>query len=327
MRTTVPAGAARTFTAAQLEAGADGLDGALGDGRGKWRLIVESGQPLVVMSLLKSPTGHLTNLSTPGPGNASRTFKDELAGGGEGPEMVALPRGAFRMGCRWATRFWCAFYDQWPPREVAMTHRFALSTHEVSFADWDACAAAGACRHARDRGWGRGDRPVIDVSWDDAGEYTAWLSEATGEAYRLPSEAEWEYAARAGSTARYSWGVDRGWRRANFPNSGSDWDLRRTAPVGSFTPNPWGLHDMHGNVEEWVEDCWNPDYQGAPTDGTAWTTGDCELRSVRGGHWYIDSSYAASARRAARSRGLADRTRGFRVARDTIIEDPSADDH
>ena len=316
VRTTVPAGAARTFTAAQLEAGADGLDGALGDGAGKWRLIVESGQPLVVMSLLKSPTGHLANLSTPGPGTASRTFTDGLAGGGEGPEMVAIPRGAFRMGCPFENVRECAFYDQWPPREVAMTHTFALSTHEVTFAEWDACAAAGACRHADDWGWGRGDRPVIDVNWDDAKEYVAWLSEETGEAYRLPSEAEWEYAARAGSTTRYSWGVDRGWRRANFPNGGSEWwDLRRTAPAGSFTPNPWGLSDMHGNVEEWVEDCSNPNYEGAPTDGTAWTAGNCDWRGVRGGHWNIDSSYAASATRSALSRDRRANTVGFRVAR------------
>ena len=208
VRTTVPAGAARTFTAAQLEAGADGLDGALGDGRGKWRLIVESGQPLVVMSLLKSPTGHLTNLSTPGPGTASRTFRDELAGGGEGPEMVAIPRGGFRMGCAPDEDATCP-ESQRPPRDVVIAHRLALSTHEVTFAEWDACAVDGACTNVRDY-WGRGERPVYGVTQFNAEEYATWLSDQTGKDYRLPSEAEWEHAARAGSTTVYHWGDEIG---------------------------------------------------------------------------------------------------------------------
>ncbi len=116
---------------------------------------------------------------------------------------------------------------------------------------------------------------MINVSWTDAVAYTEWLSAQLGERYRLPSEAEWEYASRAGSTKKYSWGNEIGRNRANCDGCGSQWDNRMTAPVGSFSPNAWGLHDMHGNVWEWVQDCWNSRYQGAPADGSAWESGDC----------------------------------------------------
>ena len=166
-----------------------------------------------------------------------------------------------------------------------------------------------------DESWGRGRRPVINVSWEDAVAYTAWLSEATGERYRLPSEAEWEYAARAGSVTKYSWGNEVGHNRANCYRCGSQWDREMTAPVGSFRPNVWGLHDMHGNVWEWVQDCWNGNYQGAPTDGAAWESGDCSQRVLRGGSWDYNPRYLRSANRTNDLTMYRNFTVGFRVAR------------
>ena len=126
---------------------------------------------------------------------------------------------------------------------------------------------------------------MINVSWEDAQSYVTWLSRETGESYRLPSESEWEYAARAGTATKYSWGNEIGVNRANCDGCGSRWDNQRTAPVGSFAPNGFGLYDMHGNVWEWVEDCWNGSYAGAPSDGGAWRSGDCAKRVLRGGSW------------------------------------------
>ena len=134
---------------------------------------------------------------------------------------------------------------------------------------------------------------MINVSWDDAQAYVAWLSKETGQPYRLLSEAEWEYAARAGTTTRYSWGDDPPTpEQANFGRN-----VGKTTEVGTYPPNPWGLHDMHGNVWEWVEDCWNESYQGAPSDGSAWTSGDCSRRVLRGGSWVNDPEYLRSADR------------------------------
>ena len=206
------------------------------------------------------------------------SFRDQLSGGGEGPEMVVIPAGRFRMGDLSGT----GFDREKPVHEVVMARPFALSKYEVTFADYDKFTHPNK---VDDRGWGRGRRPVINVSWDDANEYSAWLSAETGKRYRLPTEAEWEYAARAGSTTKYSWGNDIGQNRANCNDCGSQWDNRQTAPVGSFAPNAWGLYDMHGNVWEWVQDCWNKSYAGAPRDGNAWTSGDCSQRVIRGGSW------------------------------------------
>ena len=245
-------------------------------------------------------------------------FADILASGGEGPEMVVIPAGSFRMGCLF-DHGECHNYEL--PVHAVDVARFALSRYEVTFAQWDACAAAGGCNdyHPIDR-WGRGDRPVIHVHWADAKSYVAWLSEQTGHAYRLPSEAEWEYAARAGTEAKYHWGNEIGVNRANCLGCGSQWDALEPAPVGSFDANAWGLHDMHGNVAEWTEDCWHDSYRGAPTDGSAWISvaGDCSYRPLRGGAW----AYAPRRLRAAsRDRVTADYSIGyvgFRVARTLV---------
>ena len=223
------------------------------------------------------------------------------------PEMVAIPAGTFRMGC--VTRGNCD-NDERPVHEVRVA-AFELSRYEVTFAQWDVCAEYGDCRWAEDEGWGRGDRPVINVSWHDAQQYLSWLSAETGDSYRLPSEPEWEYAARAGTETQYPWGNDLGRDWANC--GGCGW-RGMTTPVGSFPANAFELHDMHGNVSEWVEDCWTGSYRGAPTDGTARRSGDCDRRVVRGGSW--DNS--GGLRSAARTRltiGSRDNDLGFRVVR------------
>ena len=168
----------------------------------------------------------------------------------------------------------------------------------------------------RDYGWGRGGHPVIDVSWEDARAYAEWLSAETGERYRLPSEAEWEYAARAGTTTAYSWGNDIGQNRANCDGCGSRWDDEQTVPAGSFAANAWGLHDMHGNVWEWVEDCWHDSYARAPADGSTWTRGgDCGRRVVRSGSWNNAPGYLRSADRLRDGVGNRYDDVGFRLAR------------
>ena len=224
--------------------------------------------------------------------------------------MVVVPAGRFRMGC--------LSYDgdcidrAKPVHEVVIPAPFALSVHEVTFEDYDRFTYPNK---VDDEGWGRERRPVINVSWDDAREYAEWLSSQTGAEYRLPSEAEWEYAARAGTTTRYSWGNGIGVNRANCDGDycGDQWEY--TAPVGSFRANALGLHDMHGNVLEWVADCWNSSYAGAPTDGSAWLGGDCAVRVLRGGSWYVYSGFLRVSLRFAHSTGRRYFYIGFRVAR------------
>ncbi len=228
------------------------------------------------------------------------------------PELVVMPAGRFRMGC--VSGRDCED-DERPVHEVEVGS-FALGVYEVTFEEYERFARATGRDRPNDRGWGRGGRPVINVSWEDATAYAAWLSAEAGEEYRLPSEAEWEYGARAGSTTRYSWGDDIGRNRANCPGCGSRWDGDETAPVGSFAANAWGLHDMHGNVWEWVEDCWHENYVRAPRDGSAWTTGgNCSRRVLRGGSWLNNPRDLRSALRGRSATALRDGDVGFRVAR------------
>ena len=238
------------------------------------------------------------------------TFRERLGSGGEGPEMVVIPAGRFRMGC--VSGLVC-YDNEKPVHEVTIPRAFALSVHEVTFDDYDRFTYPNK---VDDEGWGRGRRPVIDVSWDDAKEYVAWLSGETGEEYRLPSEAEWEYAARAGSTTKYSWGNEIGSSRANCDNDhcGDQWEYM-TSPAGSFRPNGFGLYDMHGNVWEWVEDCWNVSYSGAPSDGSPWLRGNCRARVLRGGSWGNSPGNLRAANRYWNSTGNRVDYNGFRVAR------------
>jgi formylglycine-generating enzyme required for sulfatase activity len=214
------------------------------------------------------------------PGSVFRSCSDIC------PEMVVIPSGSFLMG------------DEGAQHRVHVP-AFAIGAYDVTFDEWDACVAAAGCSKrpsdgdAEDQHWGRGRRPVINVSWNDARQYVRWLTQKTGRTYRLPSEAKWEYAARAGTTARYYWGDTAGMGHANCDGCGGQWSNRQTAPVGSFPANPWGLYDALGNVWQWTEDCWHDTYDEAPTDGSAWTSGgDCGRHPLRGGSFHDDARYA-----------------------------------
>ena len=239
----------------------------------------------------------------------------------ECPEMVVVPAGSYRMGS--PSGELGRDDDEGPVHEVTFGAPFAMGVYEVTFAEWDACAHAGGCPRGQliavDRGWGRGRRPVISATWNDAQAYAMWLSRKTGKRYRLPSESEWEYAARAGTATAYSWGDRVGVNLANCDGCGSRWDDDSTAPVGSFAANPWGLHDMLGNVWELTQDCWNGNYRGAPADGSAWESVACAKRVVRGGSWDDPPSYLRAAQRGrvtARHRIM--EVHGFRVARTLV---------
>ncbi|MFM9886951.1 MAG: SUMF1/EgtB/PvdO family nonheme iron enzyme [Burkholderiales bacterium] len=230
------------------------------------------------------------------------------------PEMVVIPPGRFLMGSPASEEG--RSNDEGPQHEVAIPRAIAVAKFEVTFAEWEACVAAGGCQHRpEDSGWGKANRPVINVSWNDAKEYVKWLSSKTSKAYRLLSEAEWEYAARAGSATPYPWGIHAGQNRANFYRSESQWSDKQTAPAGSFAPNKFGLHDMIGNVWEWTEDCRNGSYDGAPNDGSAWTSGNCGIRVLRGGSWNLPPRFARAAVRQGFVVTLQFNYIGFRVAR------------
>ena len=210
-------------------------------------------------------------------------FRDSLADGGEGPLMVVVPAGSFSMGC--LSNDSDCFSDEQPVHDVTLRNNFAMAVYEVSFAEYDRYVQDTGVRRPYDRGWGRGNRPVIAADWEEARAYARWLSEQTGHSYRLPTEVEWEYAARAGTATKYSWGNDATPEQANY-NRDDRWE--NTAPVGSFPANGFGLYDMHGNVLEWTQDCWHDSYRGAPTNGQAWegaNGGNCDRRVVRGGSW------------------------------------------
>ena len=228
------------------------------------------------------------------------------------PVMIVIPAGKFMMGSPDNEPDRIA--SEGPQHEVTLARPFAVSRFEVTFDEWDACAAAAACPPLAD-GWGRGQMPVINVSWGDAKLYVAWLSQLTGAEYRLLTEAEWEYAARAGATTRYWWGDDPNMGHANCNGCGSQWDGQQTAPVGSLRPNAWGLYDMHGNVWEWVEDSWHENYRGAPADGSAWLGSDPDYRIVRGGSWRNETEVVRAAARVRRNVHVRFDTLGFRVAR------------
>jgi formylglycine-generating enzyme required for sulfatase activity len=240
------------------------------------------------------------------------------------PEMVVIPAGSFRIGS--APGEAGSLRRERPQRDITIARPLAVGRYEVTFDEWDACVRARGCRGRRERagrdnnisvasdeGWGRGRRPVINVSPNDAQMYVTWLSQQTGQTYRLLSEAEWEYAARAGTTTPYVTGDEISPQHANFQDSGH----ARTLPVGSYPANPFGLFDMQGNVYEITQDCFAEGYFDLPLNGSALRPPSCGNRSVRGGSW---SDPMTGLRSAARSTGGAgfhggDKFTGFRVAR------------
>ena len=252
-------------------------------------------------------------------GVAGRRIKDCA----ECPEVVAVPAGSFMMGAPEEEEG--SLSDERPVHQVDIP-AFAIGIHEVTFAQWDACVAAGGCDGyeplSGHHGEARANRPVQELSWHDAQGYVAWLSAHTGEAYRLPSEAEWEYAARAGTTTPFHFGETISRKQANYDGStaygeGSAGEASTgTLPVGSFPANAWGLHDVHGNAQEWVQDCYGY-FEDTPRDGSAWETEDCARRVVRGGSWSSEPAGTRSASRStwrAEDRGV--RINGLRVVRE-----------
>ncbi len=237
-------------------------------------------------------------------------FKDCSSGC---PVMVVIPAGKYIMGSPESETDRST--SEGPQHEVTVAEPLAVSKFEVTFEEWDACVAASACPRVSDV-WGRGNMPAINVSWVDAKKFVGWLSKVTGKEYRLLTEAEWEYAARAGANTRYSWGKQLGASYAVCNGCGSRWDLKQTAPAGSFKPNGFGLYDMHGNVWEWVEDIWHDSYVGAPTNGSPWLQGgQPAFRVVRGGSWRNESELLRAAVREKRNINVRFDTLGFRVAR------------
>jgi formylglycine-generating enzyme required for sulfatase activity len=276
-----------------------------GDGAGLEVLLLNTYQPLATFSDALAVSG------TDAP--AAGVFRDTLKDGSQGPEMVVIPAGQFQMGSPENEKG--RSDDEGPQHPVTM-QSFAMGKTEVTFAEYEVFAKATNRKLPGDVGWGRGNRPVINVSWEDAVAYSEWLSEQTGQTYRLPTEAEWEYAARAGTQALWFWGADEGQtdRYAWFNENSNS----QTHPVGEKQANAFGLHDTAGNVWEWAEDCWHENYQGAPADGKAWLEtngGECVRRVVRGGSWGDGPQLLRSAFRGGVTTGGALNFRGFRLAR------------
>lgn len=224
------------------------------------------------------------------------------------PEMAALPAGSFFMG---STSLEQGHQTSEGPRHrVTFSRTFAIGVKEVTFDEYDACVRDHGCINVSDRGWGRGKRPVLNLKLADVKNYVAWLSETTGQHYFIPSEAEWEYAARAGTDTPWNTGDTLITEDANFFNQ-----FQKTVPVGSYAPNGFGLYDMHGNVLEWVQDCMDVGYVGVPNDGSAALGPPCNTRVVRGGAYSTDHAKTRSAARFAVNETTRYTDTGIRVAR------------
>ena len=238
-------------------------------------------------------------------------FRDKLKSGGSGPLMIQVPAGEFLMGARSGV----VAADEVPRHKVKIKS-FLVSVYEVTYAEYDRFAKATKRRKPDDSGWNRNTQPVNNVSWDDAYAYSRWLSRQTGKNYRLLSEAEWEYAARAGTTSSYWWGRKAGTSNAHCFNCKSEYNTSKPAKIGTYKPNPYGIFDTAGNLYEWVHDCYHRNYKEAPTDGSVWEGGDCKVRIARGGAYH---SPASSMRVENREKFTSTRGQynvGIRLARD-----------
>ena len=236
------------------------------------------------------------------------------------PDMAALNGGAFMMGARNDEQD--RQPEESPQRRIDIGYRFAIATRETTFDQWALCVAEGGCRNYEpdDAGWGRGERPVINVSFEDASAYARWLSAKTGHYYHLPSEAEWEYAARAGTGGAFHYGDQLSAETANFNGhypyrAGAAIFRGQTVPVTRFRHNAFGLFDMHGNVAEWTLDCWNASHNGGPVTGAARIDGNCARRVVKGGAWSSPGWRLRSASRRSEASETRNSETGFRVVR------------
>ena len=231
------------------------------------------------------------------------------------PEMAVIPAGDLLMGSPASEAG--RHVGEGPQKQVRLAKPFAVGRFEVSFEEWEACLLDGGCdRWPNDKGWGRGRRPVVDISWEDAQRYVAWLSKRAGRNYRLLSEVEWEYAARAGSTSARPWGDPIGKDQAHCRDCAAGASSKGTQEVGTLPANAWKLHDMLGNVWEWANDCQNHDLSTTPENGAANTQGDCSRRAIRGGSWETASKGVRSAARAFYPVSRREDNIGFRVAAD-----------
>lgn len=238
-------------------------------------------------------------------------LEEDLKDGGKAPKVEKIAPATFQMGDINQS----GDENESPVHEVNIPTGFYFSKNEVTFDQYDRFVAASGRMPPPDNGWGRGSRPVINVSWYDAKAYTAWLSEQTGSEYRLPTEIEWEYSARAGSSTAYWYGDDVKPGYSVCDSCGSQWDGVSTAPVASQASNPLGIFDMHGNVAEWVEDCYHPNYEGAPTSNQVWLSDQCSGRVLRGGSWFDIPTVGRSATRYRAEPTLRASNWGFRVVR------------
>jgi formylglycine-generating enzyme required for sulfatase activity len=223
------------------------------------------------------------------------------------PPLISLSPGSFTMGSNSSDP------SEKPAHQVTLAAPFAIGKYEVTVQQWNACADAGACPKVN--GSSGANAPIRDVSWDDAQQYLKWLSTSTGKPYRLPTEAEWEYAARGGTTTRYWWGEQMATGKANCKDCGQPWSIDGPSDVGKFAANPYGLFDVNGSVWEWVADCWHNSFKDAPSDGHAWDQPNCTVRVIRGGSWREGASYMVSSTRFKYDASVRHSQNGFRVAR------------
>ena len=225
------------------------------------------------------------------------------------PVLTVIAPGTFTMGSNTSDP------SEKPPRRVTIDAPFAIGRTEVTVEQWNACVDAGACPRTTDAARAP-NTPARDISWDDAQLYLKWLTKVSGKPYRLPTEAEWEFAARGGTSSRYWWGDDMRRGSANCKDCGEPWQADGPAPVASFAANAYGLHDMNGSVWEWVEDCWHSTYKNAPADARAWTESFCPVHVIRGGSWRDGASYMPATTRFKYDGSVRHSQNGFRVARD-----------
>jgi formylglycine-generating enzyme required for sulfatase activity len=258
----------------------------------------------------------------PPPAPAGSDEQEAAAGAGAGagavaavkdcdvcPLMVALSPEPFTMGSNSGDP------SERPPHKVALRTPFAIGKYEVTVEQWNQCVKASVCPVVPSSADAHENLPMRDVSWDEAQLYLKWLSTVSHRPYRLPTEAEWEYAARGGTTTRYWWGDQMKGGNSSCQGCGLPWKADAPPPAGSFIANPFGLYDMNGSVWEWVQDCWHSTYKGAPLDGSAWADANCQSRVIRGGSWREDGSYMLSTTRFKYDASVRQSQNGFRVAR------------